>query len=179
VFEAESQLYQLKSLGTSRLPRPEPVPSIMPFKLDKVDAAKDFDALIECEWVAHEKPNQPFFRLFCPVHGDGEAARQEWMKESTDRQREWFESDPHSTWLKVVDTESGALVGGALWKIFEENPFAKPDDQDHEVTWFPADSTRDFVGQALEIFDAPRARLAQRPHVCMFMDLGSGTPTRA
>jgi hypothetical protein len=142
----------------------------MPFKLDKVDLAKDFDELIACEWVAHEDPYQPFFRLFCPVHGEGEAAREEWLKESTDRQRVWAESDPHCTWLKVTDTESGALVGGALWKIYEENPFAKPDEDDHTVTWYPDDSTREFVGQALEIFDAPRGRLAQRPHVCTCRD---------
>jgi GNAT superfamily N-acetyltransferase len=142
--------------------------SNMPFKLEEVDTTLDFPELIACEWESYEDPYQPFFRLFCPIHGDGVDARAESLKECTARQLSWHESDPTSFWQKVVDTESGKIVGGALWKICLENPFEHPDEHS-EVYWYPEDSTREFVGQALEQFDAPRARLARRPQVCMLL----------
>ena len=135
------------------------------FTLQEVPA-KDFTELIECEWDSYENPDQTFFRLFCPIHGTGHSARDYALKEATARQLEWHTSDPTSYWQKVVNDE-GKIVGGALWKICPTNPFEHPDDHS-EVYWYPKGSKRVYVAQALEIFEAPRMRMEQRPQVCMY-----------
>lgn len=137
----------------------------MPLRLQEVDYSKDFDELIECEWISYENPNQPFFALFFPIHGDGPDARAEAIKEGTARQLEWHKSDPTSYWQKVVN-EEGKIVAGALWKICPTNPF---EHEEHlEVSWYAEGGARDYVSQALKLFEAPRARMAQRPQVCMY-----------
>ena len=78
--------------------------------------------------------------------------------------KRWHTEDPCSNWRKVVDSESGKIAGAALWKIHRENPFAVPDDS--EVTWFPEGGAREFVEQMIAEYDAPRAQVAQKPHIC-------------
>jgi len=137
----------------------------MPFKLEDVDPAADFQELIECEWVSYENPHQSFFRLFCPIIGSGPTAREESLKECTSRQLEWHQSDPTSYWHKVIDVDSGKIVGAALWKIHTTNPFEHEDDHS-EVYWYPEGGQREFVARALERFDAHRKKLAPRPQLC-------------
>jgi len=136
----------------------------MPFKLEEINPATDFDEIIECEWISYENPFQTFFRLFCPIIGDGPDDRQESMKESTTRQLEWHQSDPTSYWQKVVDVDTGKIVAAALWKICPTNPFEHADDHS-EAYWFPKGGQQDFVTKCLKQFDAPRARMAPRPQV--------------
>jgi len=136
----------------------------MPLKLEEVDVDADFKELIACEWESYENPLQSFFRLFCPIRGDGPHAREESLAECTERQLEWHRSDPTSYWQKVVDTTTGKIIAGALWKICPTNPFEHPEQED--ATWFPEGGQRDFVNQALERFGAPRATMGQRPQVC-------------
>ncbi|ATZ57210.1 hypothetical protein BCIN_14g03700 [Botrytis cinerea B05.10] len=136
----------------------------MPLELKDVDYVKDFQELIECEWISYENPQQSFFRLFCPIIGAGPTAREESLKECTSRQLQWHQSDPTSYWHKVIDTESGKIVGAALWKICPTNPFEHEDDHS-EVSWYPEGGQRDFVAAALQRFDAPRERLAPKPQL--------------
>lgn len=136
----------------------------MPFKLDDVDI-DDFDELIACLWESYENPYQPFFRLFCPIVGTGPTARAEALEASTSRQLAWHRSDPSSHWQKVTDTDTGKIIAGALWKTYKTNPFEKPEDNDPD--WYPEGSRRDFVKQAIQQLDSPRAQLAQRPHLCV------------
>ena len=135
----------------------------MTFSLSEVDLDTDFDELIACQNLAHENPIQPFYYLFCPI--GNESTREASVKESTARMLEWQRHDPHAQWLKVVDTDTGKIVGGAWYKIYKENPFAHPEEE--VVDWYPDDSSRDFVGQALEQLDTPRMQKATRPQVCM------------
>ena len=139
----------------------------MPFTLEEVDIATDFAELIACEWVSYENPLQTFFRLFCPIHGSGPDAHTESLKEATARQLEWHRADPTSYWQKVTNSTTGKIVAGALWKICKTDPYEKPDEHT-EAYWFPKGGARDFVNQALEQFEAPRARMARRPQVCMY-----------
>lgn len=140
----------------------------MTFRLEDVDVATDFEELIACEWESYENPLQPFFRLFCPIRGVGPNARAESLKEATARQLEWHRSDPTSYWQKVTEVATGKIVAGAFWKICKTNPFEHPEEH-LEAHWYPKGGERDFVNQALEQFDAPRARMAQRPQVCMYL----------
>ena len=137
----------------------------MPYTLSEVDPETDFQELIACEWDSYENPHQNFFRLFCPILGDGSNARKESIEECTQRQLEWLKSDPTSYWQKVTDS-GGKIVGGALWKICPTNPFEHEDHE--EAYWYPEGGARDFVNKALEIFEAPRARMGQRPQVCKY-----------
>ena len=36
---------------------------------------------------------------------------------------QWHEADPSSHWIYVTDTESGQVIGGTQWNIFEQNPY--------------------------------------------------------
>lgn len=136
----------------------------MTFKLSDVDLDADFDELMEVQWAAHEDPFQPFFQLFCPLHESGREAS---LKESTARMLEWHHHDPHARWLKVEEMPTRKIVGGAWYKIYKENPFEHPEEE--FVDWWPDDSTRDFVGQAIAQMDLPRMEKAARPQVCAYL----------
>ncbi|KAH7121841.1 acyl-CoA N-acyltransferase [Dactylonectria estremocensis] len=135
----------------------------MPFTLLEVDFAADFSDVIECQWLSYEQPLQKFFRMFCPLSGDGPAARAESLRESVAFQLDWHRTDPAGHWRKVVD-ENGKIVGACLWKIYKTNPFEKPDDHTG-AEWYPEGETREYVNKCLEQFDAPRRGMAARPHV--------------
>lgn len=136
----------------------------MVLKLQEIDPEADFCAISRCLFESHEDPPQKFFHLWFPIHGNDEQARENAIEEGAARLKSWHRDDPSSNWRKVVDTESGKVAGAALWKIYNENPFAVPDDL--EVTWFPAGGARDFVEHMITDYDAPRAQAAQKPHVC-------------
>lgn len=137
----------------------------MPYTLNEVNPDKDFPELIAAEWESYENPHQTFFRLFCPVRGQGPNARLESLEECTRRQLEWHRSDPTSYWQKVTDDETGRIVGGALWKICPTDPF-EHESHGEEAYWYPEGGARDFVTQALGLFEAPRAKMGRRPQVC-------------
>lgn len=137
----------------------------MPFKLEEVDLAADFDELVACEWESFENPPQTFFRLYFPILGTGPDAHAEAIKDGTRHQLEWFQSDPTSYWQKVTDSESGKIIAGALWKICKTNPFEHP-DKHADATWYPEGTRREFATKALAQIDAPRTKMARRPHLC-------------
>lgn len=139
----------------------------MPFQLSEVSES-DFPELITCMWESYESPPQDLFRLFCPILGAGPDARAESIKESTERFCSWHVSDPTSYWHKVVDIETGKIVAAALWKIHKTNPYDKAEH--HEAYWHPEGGQREFVTKALEQFEAPKERMANRPHLCTQTD---------
>lgn len=137
----------------------------MPLRLEKVTDEADFDELIDCEWQSFSNPPQPFFSIYCPVIGSGPNALAESISESTVRQLEWHTSDPTSYWQKIVDSETGDIAGGALWRICESNPFEGPEEY-MIADWHPEGAQRDFMTQALEQYETPRVKMMPRPHVC-------------
>lgn len=134
----------------------------MTFKLEEVNPEADFAELMICLWESYEEPYQSLFRLFCPIP-EGKT-REVAIKESTVRQLDWFHADPTSYWQKITDSETGKIVAGALWKICKSNPFEP--EESHEAFWFPEGGQRNFVTQALKLFEAPRARMAPKPQLC-------------
>lgn len=136
----------------------------MRFTLVPINTVTDFVGVVECQWAAYENPLQRFFRMFCPLRGEGANARTESIHESSARQWQEHEEDDKSHWIKVID-DRGKVVGASLWKICSKNPFETIDHQP-EVYWHPAGERRDYVRHALEIFDAPRRKMAARPQVC-------------
>ncbi|KAI0469303.1 acyl-CoA N-acyltransferase [Xylaria cf. heliscus] len=139
----------------------------MALNLQDIDPNVDFPALARCLFESYEDPPQKFFHVFFPTFGEGESAREEAIDEAATRLKLWHTHDPSSYWQKAVDEESGKIVGGALWKIHRENPFANPTLP--QVTWFPDDGSRRFVQKALENHDRPRSQVAQKPHLYLFI----------
>ncbi|KAI1500855.1 acyl-CoA N-acyltransferase [Biscogniauxia marginata] len=139
----------------------------MALQLQELNAETDFPAIARCLFESYEDPPQKFFHVFFPIHGVGGKAREEAIDECAVRLKQWHTHDPSSYWQKVIDTKTGRIAGGALWNIHTENPFAEPHDE--EVTWFPNDSSREYAAQAIESHSAPRARVAQKPHVYLFI----------
>ncbi|EFX05102.1 gcn5-related n-acetyltransferase [Grosmannia clavigera kw1407] len=138
----------------------------MPFQLLDVDIPADFGEVIKCQWTAYENPFQRFFRLYCPILGNGPNARAESIKESTERQLAWHHSEPEGHWIKVVDS-SGKIAGASLWKIFATSPPENGDSGEEEADWHPEGEAREYATKVLEAFDAPRRTMAKRPHVCV------------
>ncbi|KAI0457284.1 acyl-CoA N-acyltransferase [Xylaria acuta] len=139
----------------------------MPLELQEIDPEVDFAALSRCLFESYEDPPQKFFHIFFPIHGTGYERREEAIKEAAERLKSWYTHDSSSYWQKVVDTTSGKIAGGALWNIYEENPFTNP--QPSTATWFPAGGSRTFAEKAIENHARPRSEAAQRPHIYLFI----------
>ncbi|KAI0484976.1 acyl-CoA N-acyltransferase [Xylariaceae sp. FL0804] len=138
----------------------------MSLELVEVDPKTDFPAISRCMFESHEIPAQDFFHACFPIHGSGAQAREDAIAEGAVRLQSWHTENPTSHWNKVVDTDTGRLVGASLWNIHKEDPFAE--EQQMEVSWFPDDGSRRFVEQMLEIYEKPRARVGRRPQVYLF-----------
>ncbi|KAK7738453.1 hypothetical protein SLS53_005972 [Cytospora paraplurivora] len=139
----------------------------MTLELQEINPQADFPALARCMFDAYENPPQKFFHVFFPTHGAGDESREAAINEAATRLQLWHTHDPSSYWQKVVDTDTGNIAGGALWNIHRENPFAEP--KPSEVTWFPNDGSRRYVEKALQNHNAPRAEVAQSPHLYLFI----------
>lgn len=145
---------------------PYPASSItMPLRLETVTDENDIYELTACQCLSFDNPPQPFHSVFFPVLGHGPDAREEAVREFALRQTELHKYDPTSHWQKIVDSDTGELVGGALWKICESNPF-KELDEPVVADWHPEGPQRDFMTQALQQFVTPRVTMIPRPHVC-------------
>jgi len=139
----------------------------MPLKLLEMQDESEFPAVIQAEWEAFETPYCHLLPLFFPTHGMKPDARTEAMKAGCERQTHWFKGDPTSRWVKVIDTETGRVAGGALWHVFTENPYAKPDDE--EISWWAKGEDREMATLLFSQFLTPRMTYMAKPHV--FLDI--------
>ncbi|KAI0202608.1 acyl-CoA N-acyltransferase [Astrocystis sublimbata] len=140
----------------------------MPLELHAFDPSVDFPALARCMFEAYEDPPQSFFHVFFPTHGSGSPSDREIaIDECAERLKSWHAHDDTSHWQMVVDTDTGRIAGGALWNIYEENPFARAHPS--TVTWFPEGGARRFAEKAIENHARPRAKAAQKPHIYLFI----------
>ncbi|KAI4231319.1 MAG: hypothetical protein L6R40_007764 [Gallowayella cf. fulva] len=134
--------------------------------LHEVVSDDEFAAIIGCEWSSYETPYNGFFQIYCPITGTGPDARLEALKESTDRQLAWHREDATSHWLKVVDSESGQVVGAAQWNIYRENPYLNGVEHT-DAFWWPEGEGRKFASMALEQWYAPRGKRMNKPHILL------------
>ncbi|KAI1109205.1 hypothetical protein F5Y14DRAFT_458482 [Nemania sp. NC0429] len=139
----------------------------MPLELSEIDAAVDFPALTRCLLESYNDPVQSFVNVYLSPRGENESANEERVKEAANRFAEWHAHDPSSYWQKVVDTGTGEIVGGALWNIHHDNPFAQPEGL--EATWFPGSGSRRFAEEFLRQYSIPRALVGQKPQVYLFI----------
>ncbi|KAF6818931.1 GNAT family protein [Colletotrichum sojae] len=138
----------------------------MGLKLQEVKDDEEFGPLIAAFREGFSDPDSPLCRLFM---GDwrphDEAAREAALEESTTRLRAWHHADPTSTWLKVVDEETGDIAAGGKWCIHEKgrNPYDKVDKV--EATWFPEGEPREVATMLMNDFLGSAAKNVNRPHV--------------
>ncbi|MCJ1465021.1 hypothetical protein MMC07_003636 [Pseudocyphellaria aurata] len=141
----------------------------MPLKVQEIASDAEFDEMIPLQWVSYEQPFNPFLIMYCPVRGTGPTARADSIQESKERQLQWHRADPSSHWLKVVDTDTGAAIGGAQWNIYESDPFAKPPEHPFTAYWWEEGEKRQFIDEALGQWIGPRMERMRRPHLLLNM----------
>ena len=98
----------------------------MPLNLSEVESKEDFAPLVPVEFEAYSTPLNEFWEI---LKGPS-------VSECLDRQWADHEADPKSHWLKITDTDTGAVVGGAEWVVHETNPYEKPVPIP-SATWWP------------------------------------------
>ncbi|EMD00454.1 hypothetical protein BAUCODRAFT_28808 [Baudoinia panamericana UAMH 10762] len=86
----------------------------MPVKILEAEDA-DMKRVFECAALAFDR-NEPFFDIIYPKH---------WLDtgrtQGGERMCQIKNSDPHTTFLKAVDEESGVIMGMAKWNVYAHN----------------------------------------------------------
>ena len=140
----------------------------MPLKLKECTSPTTFSPIVDCEWTSYYNPYHPYMQILFPVFGTGGPAdRAAAVKESKERQWQWHSSDPTSHWFYVEDEDSGEIVGGAQWHVYEKNPF-EGEQNALEAYWWPEGEGRRFASEMLEQVYGPRRVKMTRPHMRMF-----------
>lgn len=97
----------------------------MPLILSEAIDDVDFDRLLDIQIAAFgqtgDAPREPMMDLIYPGAGTppGKAAAKERVLTA-------LRSDPTATFLKVTDTVTGEILGGAKWNVYLEKPAFKP-----------------------------------------------------
>lgn len=135
----------------------------MPFKILEVDLAKDYDELFACQVSAWTHPPQAVWELMFPILGDGPHVEAEAIRIGGARQLQG--NTPCDRWVKVIDTETGKIIAGALWKFFDSNPYRAPFDE-FNAFWYPEGDLRDLCNQMYDQLRAWRPKCMAAPHAC-------------
>ncbi|KAL4993214.1 hypothetical protein BDV10DRAFT_29942 [Aspergillus recurvatus] len=145
------------------------------FQIHQVDPSSDeFANLIACEVASFDNPYQSIFRFLYPIFGDeSEEEKATALENLIELHRQWAREDPDSIWLKASDSENdNRVAGGLLIKVHRTNPFAGDQNKPRmmeSATWYPPGSRREYINQCLAIFNAPREKFMQRPHVYSYI----------
>ena len=138
----------------------------MTLRLSECVRDDEFDALFRAFRDGFTSPGNALWPIFSgDWQPDDKAAREAALSKFTARMLSWHRADPTSTWLKVVDETTGAVVAGGRWSIFSEG---RPYDGHGplEATWFPEGDARLIASSLLNDFLSSASRNANRPHAC-------------
>ena len=95
----------------------------MQLRISEADLDTDWASLFAAEWAAWTDPPQAVWQLMFPVTSESANAEGLAMSAGSARQLAGSRADPRDRWVKAVDATSGQIVGAALWKFFDENPY--------------------------------------------------------
>lgn len=142
----------------------------MPFELtemsmEEMTADGAFKDVVDAQWDAYTHPYTRLLNLFFPIKGEGPEAEAKRIEDLLHRQIEEYKKSPPIRWIKIVDTGTGEIAGGAQWYIFEKNPYDPSTMPEDELTWWDAGEDRDFATALLEQFLAARTTWMQKPHI--------------
>ena len=140
----------------------------MPLVLEETNLEGDYDELFDVEWAAWNDPPQVLWALMFPAKGTGPEAIAESKKVAADRQLQGTRMDPHDRWLKVVDTDTGKIAGGALWKIYTSNPYRAPLPALDAFWWPEGHEMRKLTNDMYAQLQATRPKIASTAHACKF-----------
>ena len=88
----------------------------MALKVSELTSDEEFSGLMATLYNSYSTPYNGFWDIF---KGESET-------ECQARYIQWHKADPTSHWIYVTDTETGQIIGGTQWNIFEKNPYAVP-----------------------------------------------------
>ncbi|KUJ24598.1 uncharacterized protein LY89DRAFT_776679 [Mollisia scopiformis] len=126
----------------------------MPLKLHELTTDAEFPPIHTVEVAAF---NDPFFGFFETFKGPS-------LDEFCARQLEWHKGDPSSRWIYVTDEETGEVIAGTQWNIFEQNPYAK-EAEPMAPYWLPEGAFKDVASQVLYQFLSNRTAKMKEPHI--------------
>lgn len=113
----------------------------------------DMDRLFEITSLAFER-NEPVWDAMYPSHWTAEG-----RKHGAERLRDVQKSDPHATFLKAVDDETGEIAGMAKWLIFQS---AFPDSITLDAKYWPTEADYKYYQDMVPIFLSRRNEALKR-----------------
>ncbi|KAL8720359.1 MAG: hypothetical protein Q9181_007923 [Wetmoreana brouardii] len=137
----------------------------MPLSLHPVISDSEFDKLIDCEWASYETPHNPAWKFFYPIWGPTPEDRLAAIEESKRRQLQLHHTRPSSHWVKVINDDTGAVVGAALWLVFETNPYEHPPEEKATCFWWPEGPKRQMADEIMRQVMGPRVERMSKPHL--------------
>ncbi|KAF2472387.1 uncharacterized protein BDR25DRAFT_220877 [Lindgomyces ingoldianus] len=88
----------------------------MPLSLTVVKEAPEFSDIWPVLFEAYQKPYNPFFKHFNPIHTTEQAA----LQASKERHiKQWYD-DLKCHWIKITDTDTEDVIGAACWLIHDQ-----------------------------------------------------------
>ncbi|MCJ1415052.1 hypothetical protein MMC32_001382 [Xylographa parallela] len=139
----------------------------MPLQLSIADPS-DLDALTACQFAAFY-PHEALHDVIWPGPPTPDN-----LAKCKARQQAWMQADGHSTYLKITDTNTGTIVAGAKWCIYEEDS-ERPERI--MVDWYGEEGSaeRAFGQELIDEFHRRRVERMKGPH-CL-LDLCFCSPT--
>lgn len=134
----------------------------MSFHVDEIKSQRQLDEIVDVIWAANEGVD-PTHQIFFPILGSGPWGRHTAIAESKRRLWEGHKVDPASHWIYVISHETGQIVGGGQWRIYEENPIPNPTPP-MVASWWPGGVGQDFASEVVRQCYAPRVELMAKPH---------------
>ncbi|KAF4624852.1 hypothetical protein G7Y89_g13316 [Cudoniella acicularis] len=128
----------------------------MSLKLNELTTDAEFGPICAVELEAF---TDPFFGFWGVWKGSSQ-------EEFCARQLSWHKGDPSSHWIYVTDVETGDVIAGTQWMIYEENPYAK-ETSILEPYWIPEGTFKDIASQLLHTFLSYRPTRMNEPHLLL------------
>lgn len=138
------------------------------FRLAPVSGIADFEELARVQRDSYEEPDCRLIQLLFPQNGPGPNHRDAAIKEAAARLHGRYPGPPSSRWMKVVDNNTGKLLGAALWHIFDQDPYVVVPSV--QCTWFAEGEDREVANSLMRQFSRPRTTFMRQPHVCKSLD---------
>ncbi|PQE07888.1 hypothetical protein CJF32_00003014 [Rutstroemia sp. NJR-2017a WRK4] len=129
-----------------------------------LEGEADFREMMAACWEAFENPFASFLRIVFYLKGESPEARTESINEAASNMlaiHGILSSTSH--WIKVVDTETGKLIGAANWMTHESSPYTEPRPPIVAV-WWPEGDGREYASNYMQQVEAHKPRYYDRPH---------------
>ncbi|MCJ1421309.1 hypothetical protein MMC32_007672 [Xylographa parallela] len=137
----------------------------MGLTLHEVLSSEEFAAVVDCEREAFKTPFNAMDTMYTPQGLDPTATRDALIKNQWDQHT----NTPGSHWIKIVDSETGLVAGGAAWHIYETDPFAGTEEHGVDAVWWPEGDQRKLINSLFEQFLTPRKTTMRRP--CLLLEI--------